>query len=508
MSEFTLARMKQALQLKTSQQQKLTPQMQQSLRILQLGSHELAEEIQAELDQNPLLEEQDQNFDNTDSTLGTHETQEQPLHSQSTADQDYAGASLTDQDSDNTGNTEFEPHWEGILRSSLKSSSEPSNNGDNGSDNDATYNLSSGESLVSHLFWQIRMTTLSERDVDIARTILHSLDEDGYLKSSPAQLLSNFDPLLDIQEDEIAAVLSMVKTLEPIGVGARNLSERLSILLRHKYQANPQLELACALCSDHLDLLARRNMAELRAKLGCNQANLQSAIELITSVSPRITSNFGDLNKHQITPDLIVKKHAASNTWRVSVNPVNQHRLKVNQEYAALLDTALDESSSEFIRDKLAQAKSFIKNLMSRYDTLQLVGQTIVERQSDFFESGELGLKAMVLSDIAGVLDLHESTISRATSGKYLQCPAGVYELKYFFSTAVGNDQGDGASATVVRSLIKRIIEHEDRARPLSDNKIMTELATQGHHIARRTVAKYREALNIPPASQRKSIAR
>ena len=501
--------MKQALQLKTSQQQKLTPQMQQSLRILQLGSQELAEEIQAELDENPLLEEQEQNFDNADLTLGANESEGQQTQNQSHADQDYTGDSHTDQDNDNAGSTEFEPHWEGILSSSQKTSSEPSNNSDNGEDNDATYNLSSSESLVSHLFWQIRMTTLSQRDVDIARIILHSLDEEGYLKSSPQQLLKNFDPVIHVQEDEIAAVLSMVKTLEPIGVGASNLSERLCMLLRHKYQAHhSQLELACSLCTDHLDLLAKKNMSELRAKLSCNQANLESAVDLITSVSPRITSSFGDLNKHQITPDLIVKKHSASNTWRVTVNPTNQHRLKVNQEYAALLDTALDDPSSEFIRDKLQKAKSFIKNLMSRYDTLQLVGQTIVDRQSNFFDSGELGLKAMVLSDIAGALDLHESTISRATSGKYLQCPSGVFELKYFFSTAVGNDQGEGASATAVRSLIKRIIENEDKAKPLSDSKIMNELAAQNHQIARRTVAKYRESLNILPASQRKAIGR
>ncbi|HAU68476.1 MAG TPA: RNA polymerase sigma-54 factor [Gammaproteobacteria bacterium] len=500
--------MKQALQLKTSQQQKLTPQMQQSLRILQLGSQELAEEVQTELDDNPLLEELEQSFDDPDPTLAAHESERQLTQNQSLADQDYAGDLRNDHDIDNTGSTEFEPHWEEILSSGQETNSNSNNSSINGEYNDATHNLSTSESLVSHLFWQIRMTTLSERDVDIARTILHSLDEEGYLKSSPQLLLQNFDPVLDVQEDEIAAVLSMVKTLEPIGVGARSLSERLCILLRHKYEAHSHLDLACTLCTNHLDLLARKNMSELRAKLGCSQANLESAIDLITSISPRVTSNFGDLNKHQITPDLIVKKHSPSNMWRVSVNPINQHRLKVNQEYAALLDTALDDSSSEFIRDKLQQAKSFIKNLMSRYDTLQLVGQTIVERQSDFFESGELGLKAMVLSDIAGALDLHESTISRATAGKYLQCPAGVFELKYFFSTALGNDEGEGASATAVRSLIKRIIDGEDKAKPLSDNKIMNVLVAQNHQIARRTVAKYRESLNIPAASQRKSIGR
>ncbi len=489
--------MKQTFQLKTALQQKLTPQMQQSLRILQLGSQELSDLVQAELDENPLLEELDRTDDDATAAYNN------PDHS--APQSDYAGDAQLNNHADDSGSIEFEPHWEEMLASKqLVGVSERAN--EQADQNDAMQNLSANESLVSHLLWQIRMTSLSERDVSIARVILHNLDEAGYLMSELSELVASFPADLDIEENEVNAVLSLIKTLEPLGVGTRNLAERLAVLLKHQFSDHPQLPIALEICARHLDLLAKKNLVEIRSQLNCNAATLEKAIRLITSVSPRITSNFGDLNQHQITPDLIVKKHASSGAWVVLINPVNQHRLRVNQKYAALLKTPLDATSSDFIRDKLQQAKTFIKNLMSRYDTLLLVAQTIVERQVEFFESGELGLKAMVLSDVADDLDLHESTISRATAGKYLQCPLGVFELKYFFSNSVGSEDGEGASSTAVRSLIKRIIQTEDKTKPLSDNKIASALAAQEHIIARRTVAKYRESLNIPPASQRKSM--
>jgi len=305
-------------------------------------------------------------------------------------------------------------------------------------------------------------------------------------------------------------MLSLVKSLEPTGVGARDLSERLGMFLALQPQQTLGLEAAKIIVENHLDLVGAHNLAKLKKELNISDQGLSNALSLITQLNPRIGAQFqGDAENH-IIPDVVVKKIA--DTWVAQLNAENQTKLRVNATYSSLLKagngntTPLDKESSDYIQHNLLEAKMFIKGLMSRYDTLLLVTEAIVERQQGFFEDGEQAMHPMVLQDIAEALEMHESTISRATSGKYLLCPRGVFELKFFFSSALSTTDGAASSSTAIRSLIKEMVGAENKAKPLSDSKIAKELEHQGHIVARRTVAKYRESMHIAPSSQRKSL--
>ena len=490
--------MKQSLQLKTSQQLKLTPQLQQSLRLLQLTSVELAAEVQSELEQNPLLEEDDASLS------------ESPPNQEDQSDSTEALTNSDDHREDLNFNSDeitqpsLGADWDESFEDRRSLADEAPYSGDSA----FAENLAQAEtSLYDHLYWQVSMTMLSERDLLIARAVLRSLDDDGYLTLDPAELITSFAADLDVEVDEIFAVLSLIKSLDPIGVGARNLSERLSAILDHQLSSHEAFPLAKQIVDNHLELLAKKKLPQIKSALGVNDAELAKAIRLITSISPRISSNFGTIHENQVVPDVIVKQ--INGTWVAAINPVNQHRLKLNKEYQVLLKQKIDAQSADFIRAKHQQAKAFIKGIMSRYDTLLLVAQQILSKQKAFFDHGKLHLVGMTLSDIAGELDMHESTISRATSGKYLQSPAGVFELKYFFSSTLTSNSNDGSatvSSTVIRTLIQRWIDQEDKRKPLSDSKLEALLLAQGHKVARRTVAKYRESLSILSSSQRKSF--
>lgn len=494
--------MKQSLSLTTSQQLTLTPQLKQSLKLLQLSAFDLEQEVQTELEANPLLEKVEKELSKDElppeHTPLRDNNIPQPIGESSEPEAEMERTDNLAPEQDLALNLQENFHDFGSQRPTPSAAS---------SDFEIAQLVGQSETLVDHLLWQLQMTTLSERDQEIGRTLIHNLDEDGYLTVSVEEIHRHLNHLIDIEEDEIQAVLSLIKTFDPLGVGAANLKERLTILLGQCTEQSAYA-LAANIIDDYLDLLGSRQFIKIKKALNVSQDDMVAAIELITSLQPRIALQFSQDKQDHVVPDLIVGKD--KDQWVVQVNPDNQIRLRVNDLYASLLkqgkEESLNESDSEYIQSHMAQAKMFIKGLMSRYDTLLLVGQAIVERQQAFFEQGEQAMQAMVLADIAETLELHESTISRATAGKYLLCPRGLFELKYFFSSALSNTEGTTSSSTAIRSLIKTMVDNEDKNKPLSDSKIAKQLEQQGHIVARRTVAKYRESLQIAPSSQRKVL--
>jgi len=502
--------MKQSLNLKLSQQLTLTPQLKQSLRLLQLSAADLEQEIQQTLDANPLLERADKVTGVSTQSKVENNIQPQPVA-------EAVDPSLEIERTDHLApEQDLSTNWQQLseARDNLNTVTPNTVSSTSSSTAEFTQMASKQETLFEHVNWQIQMTTLSDKDKLIARTILRSLDEEGYLSVELNEICDLFDPELNVEEDEVAAVLSLIKTLEPIGLGTRHLGERLAVLLDHQqylFSTEPQaskelvkFELAKRIVSEHLDLLAARNLTKLKKELSVSDAELSESLQLVTQLNPRITTEFKSDNENYVTPDIIVKK--INDTWIAELNPDNETKLKLNKTYADMLKSNINDADSEFIQQNILQAKMFIKGLMSRYDTLLLVGQSIVEQQSAFFEQGEQGMRPMVLQDIADTLEMHESTISRATAGKYLLSPRGVFELKYFFSSALSNTDGAVSSSIAIRSLIKKMVEAEPKAKPLSDSKIAIELEQQGHIVARRTVAKYRESMHIASSSQRKSL--
>lgn len=493
--------MKQSLNLKLSQQLTLTPQLKQSLRLLQLPSLDLENEIQQALDSNPLLEKVEQESLSPDQiqTISRAEDNGIPQPISEAADPSYE----LERTDNLSPEQDLSANWQEAFESK-RMVNNPSLGQAHNSDTEFTQFVVRQESLFEHLSWQVQMTNLSDLDQTIANTLLRCLDHDGYLNIDVADVCALFDPQLEVEEDEICAVLSLIKTLEPIGAGARNLEERLLLLLQQQPSSTPGRALALNIVEKHLALVGAHNLARLKKELDVSDDTLREGLALITGLNPRIGSPFQSDNENYVIPDIHVQK--VNDSWVAQINPDNQTRLRVNKTYSDLLKADLDKDGSDFIQQNLHEAKIFIKSLMSRYDTLLLVAEAIIKRQQGFFEHGEQAMQPMVLQDIAEQLDMHESTISRATAGKYLLSPRGVVELKYFFSSALSTTDGTVSSSTAIRSLIKKMVAAESKAKPLSDNKIAKELEQQGHIVARRTVAKYRESMQIAPSSQRKSL--
>lgn len=489
--------MKQSLSLKSTQHLALTPQLKQSLHLLQLSTADLQLEIQSHLDTNPLLEkieEADQtSMQDEDKIARTNE------YSEDSAMDDWENNDPRADDVDKKDDTS---DWQ--TTPSRSSANHYSSN--EGFDWQQTHERP--ETLTHHLLWQLQMAPLSERDQDIAATIIHSLDDDGYLTSDIDSLRQLMNPRLEIENDEIQAVLSLIKTLDPVGAGAQSLGERLCLLLDNQECDDAIRQLAKQIINHHLPLLAARNYQGIRKALSPTmEISLQQvtdAARLISTLNPRISSQFGEYVQNQITADVIVQK--VRGKWVAKLNPDQEIKLGTNKEYTDILRSSDDEKSAQFLHDHLNQAKAFIKNIKSRYATLLAVAQAVVDAQQAFFEEGTAAMNSMVLQDIADQLELHESTVSRATAGKYLLCQRGLFELKYFFSSAVARQDGNTSSSTAIRSIIKQLIDTESKAKPLSDSRLAKELENQGHVVARRTVAKYRESLRIAPSSQRKRL--
>ncbi|MCZ8768119.1 RNA polymerase factor sigma-54 [Escherichia albertii] len=476
--------MKQGLQLRLSQQLAMTPQLQQAIRLLQLSTLELQQELQQALESNPLLEQID-----THEEIDTRETQDsETLDAADALEQKEMPEELP-----------LDASWDTIYTAGTPSGT----SGDYIDDELPIYQGETTQTLQDYLMWQVELTPFSDTDRAIATSIVDAVDETGYLTVPLEDILESMgDDEIDI--DEIEAVLKRIQRFDPVGVAAKDLRDCLLIQLSQFDKTTPWLEEARLIISNHLDLLANHDFRTLMRVTRLKEDVLKEAVNLIQSLDPRPGQSIQTGEPEYVIPDVLVRKH--NGRWTVELNSDSIPRLQINQHYASMCNSARNDGDSQFIRSNLQDAKWLIKSLESRNDTLLRVSRCIVEQQQAFFEQGEEYMKPMVLADIAQAVEMHESTISRVTTQKYLHSPRGIFELKYFFSSHVNTEGGGEASSTAIRALVKKLIAAENPAKPLSDSKLTSLLSEQGIMVARRTVAKYRESLSIPPSNQRKQL--
>ncbi|ENS2453410.1 RNA polymerase factor sigma-54 [Escherichia coli] len=476
--------MKQGLQLRLSQQLAMTPQLQQAIRLLQLSTLELQQELQQALESNPLLEQID-----THEEIDTRETQDsETLDTADALEQKEMPEELP-----------LDASWDTIYTAGTPSGT----SGDYIDDELPVYQGETTQTLQDYLMWQVELTPFSDTDRAIATSIVDAVDETGYLTVPLEDILESIgDEEIDI--DEVEAVLKRIQRFDPVGVAAKDLRDCLLIQLSQFDKTTPWLEEARLIISDHLNLLANHDFRTLMRVTRLKEDVLKEAVNLIQSLDPRPGQSIQTGEPEYVIPDVLVRKH--NGHWTVELNSDSIPRLQINQHYASMCNNARNDGDSQFIRSNLQDAKWLIKSLESRNDTLLRVSRCIVEQQQAFFEQGEEYMKPMVLADIAQAVEMHESTISRVTTQKYLHSPRGIFELKYFFSSHVNTEGGGEASSTAIRALVKKLIAAENPAKPLSDSKLTSLLSEQGIMVARRTVAKYRESLSIPPSNQRKQL--
>ncbi|ABB67679.1 MULTISPECIES: RNA polymerase factor sigma-54 [Shigella] len=476
--------MKQGLQLRLSQQLAMTPQLQQAIRLLQLSTLELQQELQQALESNPLLEQID-----THEEIDTSETQDsETLDTADALEQKEMPEELP-----------LDASWDTIYTAGTPSGT----SGDYIDDELPVYQGETTQTLQDYLMWQVELTPFSDTDRAIATSIVDAVDDTGYLTVPLEDILESMgDEEIDI--DEVEAVLKRIQRFDPVGVAAKDLRDCLLIQLSQFDKTTPWLEEARLIISDHLDLLANHDFRTLMRVTRLKEDVLKEAVNLIQSLDPRPGQSIQTGEPEYVIPDVLVRKH--NGHWTVELNSDSIPRLQINQHYASMCNNARNDGDSQFIRSNLQDAKWLIKSLESRNDTLLRVSRCIVEQQQAFFEQGEEYMKPMVLADIAQAVEMHESTISRVTTQKYLHSPRGIFELKYFFSSHVNTEGGGEASSTAIRALVKKLIAAENPAKPLSDSKLTSLLSEQGIMVARRTVAKYRESLSIPPSNQRKQL--
>lgn len=476
--------MKQGLQLRLSQQLAMTPQLQQAIRLLQLSTLELQQELQQALESNPLLEQID-----THEEIDTRETQDsETLDTADALEQKEMPEELP-----------LDASWDTIYTAGTPSGT----SGDYIDDELPVYQGETTQTLQDYLMWQVELTPFSDTDRAIATSIVDAVDDTGYQTVPLEDILESMgDEEIDI--DEVEAVLKRIQRFDPVGVAAKDLRDCLLIQLSQFDKTTPWLEEARLIISDHLDLLANHDFRTLMRVTRLKEDVLKEAVNLIQSLDPRPGQSIQTGEPEYVIPDVLVRKH--NGHWTVELNSDSIPRLQINQHYASMCNNARNDGDSQFIRSNLQDAKWLIKSLESRNDTLLRVSRCIVEQQQAFFEQGEEYMKPMVLADIAQAVEMHESTISRVTTQKYLHSPRGIFELKYFFSSHVNTEGGGEASSTAIRALVKKLIAAENPAKPLSDSKLTSLLSEQGIMVARRTVAKYRESLSIPPSNQRKQL--
>lgn len=496
--------MKASLVLKMGQQLTMTPQLQQAIRLLQLSTLDLQQEIQEALESNPMLERQedDEDFDNSDPMADNAESK--PVAEiQDTSHQDSAlsADNLEEGDWNERIPSELpvDTAWEDIYQTSA--SSLPAGDDDEW---DFTTRTSVGESLQSHLLWQLNLAPMSDTDRLIAVTLIDSINDRGYLEETLEEICASFDPELDIELDEVEAVLHRIQQFEPAGIGARTLGECLLLQLRQLPVSTPWMGEAQRLVTDYIDLLGARDYSQLMRRMKLKEDELRQVIELVQSLNPRPGLQIESSEPEYVVPDVIVRKH--HDRWLVELNQEAVPRLRVNAQYAGFVRRADTSADNTFMRNQLQEARWFIKSLQSRNETLMKVATQIVEHQRGFLDHGDEAMKPLVLHDIAEAVGMHESTISRVTTQKYMHTPRGIYELKYFFSSHVSTAEGGECSSTAIRAIIKKLVAAENQKKPLSDSKIAGLLEAQGIQVARRTVAKYRESLGIAPSSERKRL--
>lgn len=495
--------MKLSLQLKLGQQLTMTPQLQQAIRLLQLSTLDLQQEIHEALESNPMLELDENNEEDS--------TSDEPNDVNT-----VAASNNSDTENTPTVNGE-EPSWQEQIPNDLSvdsnwddvypTSHSVSQNFDSDQLDFETRN-SAVETLQDHLLWQLNLTPMSESDEAIGMAIIDAIDANGMLTVDVESIHSGFDSSSEIELDEVLAVLHRIQQFDPIGVGYRNLSECLLIQLNQldSPEQPKLLENAKLIISEHLDLLGHRDYAQLMRKTKLKEPELRETISLIEGLDPRPGAAISPASTTYIVPDVIVTKQPESGKWKVELNPETAPKIRINNNYASLVKRADSSDDNNYLKDNLQEARWFIKSLQSRNETLMKVATRIVEHQKGFLEYGEEAMKPLVLHDIAEAVNMHESTISRVTTQKYMHTPRGIFELKYFFSSHVSTKGGGECSSTAIRAIIKKLIAAENARKPLSDSKITDLLEEKGINVARRTIAKYRESLSIPPSNERKRL--
>lgn len=476
--------MKQGLQLRLNQQLAMTPQLQQAIRLLQLSTLELQQEIQLALECNPLLEQSDVL---EEINTSPYQESEEALDTREALEQTTMPEELP-----------LDATWDEICPTGIPSGT----NSDYYSEPLPVYQGETIQTLQNYLMWQVELTPFTDTDRAIATSLVNAVDDTGYLTASLEEICDSLGND-EVALDEVEAVLKRIQRFDPVGVAARDLRDCLLVQLSQYQQETPMLKEARLIVSEHLDLLASHDYRSLMRVTRLKENTLKEALVLIRSLDPRPGQSVSTSEPEYIIPDVLVRLNGCS--WIVELNAESVPRLYINQHYASL--TGRNDQDHHYIRSQLQEAKWLIKSLESRNETLLKVTRSIVARQHAFFEQGEESMRPMVLADIAAAVDMHESTISRVTTQKYLHSPRGIYELKYFFSSHVSTEEGGEASSTAIRALVKKLISTENTAKPLSDSKLSSLLAEQGIMVARRTVAKYRESLFIPPSHQRKQLA-
>ena len=527
--------MKPGLSLRLSQHLALTPQLQQSIRLLQLSTLELAQEVEQMLDENPFLERL------VEDDAPAAEAGEQPPEAPAPEfDAPFEDASFSEAKSDDftasDGQNDVEISgeagaldWQGEDSDGAESASSDADWGgdaparkqnSDGDETDAIDLARAQESLTDFLHRQARALRLSELDQAALYFLIESLNDDGYLEDSLEELaaaLAGADAVEDIEElvQRFNLALRLLQSLEPVGVGARSLAEALTLQLKALQQEGAAdadtVHTALGICAQPLELLAKRDVRRLAQACASSEESTRAAMALITRLEPRPGRRFANVERNLVIPDVIVRKiagrgHDGGAQFSVQLNPDVMPRLRVHELYAGALRTHKGDENHQGLQQRLQEARWFIKNIQQRFDTILRVSRAIVERQKAFFVHGEIAMRPLVLRDIADELGLHESTISRVTTAKYMATPQGTFELKYFFGSGLGTETGGNASSTAVRALIKQFVAAEDPAKPLSDSQIADMLKEQGIECARRTVAKYRESLKIAPTNLRKAL--
>ena len=520
--------MKPSLTLKLGQQLRMTPQLQQAIRLLQLSTFDLQQEIQEALDSNLMLEEMDPeekepeedktSLDPPDETENTTDTSidtdvkddgidasddEQTMP----PDPEIDGEAIPDTSEQITSENiadelPVDSVWEDIYEESALPTSY-SGPDENDTDYIDTRN-SEGVSIQSHLMEQINLLHLTDSDKYIAIAVIDGLDSEGVLSIPLEDILEGAPEELELEMDEVLAVLHLIQHLDPVGIAARNLRECLLIQLRHMPDDIAWRNEAILVVDQHIKSLANHDYTHISRRTHLKEFELKEIISLIQSLNPRPGNNIATSNTEYVDPDVIVTKQKGR--WVVELNPKSAPRIRVNTQYSSLIKRSDSSTDNTYLKSQLQEARWFIKSLQQRNDTLLRVATKIVEYQRGFLEYGEQAMKPLVLHDIAEAVNLHESTISRVTTQKYMHTPAGVFELKYFFSSHVSTHTGGEVSSTAIRALIKKLVAEENPRKPLSDSKIATRLADQDINVARRTIAKYRESLLIPPSNERKQL--
>lgn len=498
--------MKQSLELKIGQQLTMTPQLQQAIRLLQLSTLDLQQEIQQAVESNPLLEQEE---DAPENKVAEESGLPESDADNETSLEELSAAEKTEIQSENTEALE---EWNEQIPSDFPVDSSwddiyPSSSGGQGerSDDDYASRNSAPDSLKDHLEWQLNLTPVSDTDRLIGTAIIDAINDDGYLTCSLEEILEAMDPDLELELDEIKVMLHRIQQFDPAGVACRDLRECLLLQLNSAdYQDEPALPAARKVVSQHLDRLGICDYTSIMRKARIKEPELKSAIALIRTLNPKPGSSLAPSETGYVIPDVLV--HKKQGEWVVELNPEASPRLRINTSYSSLIRRADSSSDNVYLKNQLQEARWFIKSLKSRSATLLKVATRIVDYQHDFFDYGEKAMKPLVLHHIAESVGMHESTISRVTTKKYMHTPRGIFELKYFFCSHVSTTSGGEYSSTAIRALIKNLISRENPKKPLSDNKIAAILAGQGIQVARRTIAKYRESIMIPPSNERKRL--